>query len=86
MVRFELNLPEKVILRNGDTLATYKLSEISLEYNAGFDEPYATTIGEMYNGGMSIPYTKVEFIHYHTLSKKDTIWRIDVNNLSVRSL
>ena len=35
---------------------------------------------------MSIPYTKVELIHYHTLSKKDTIWKIDVNDLSVRSL
>ena len=39
----------------------------------------------MYNR-ISIPYTKVELIHYHTLSKKDTIWKIDVNNLSVRSL
>ena len=35
---------------------------------------------------MSIPYTKVELIHYHTLSKKNTIWKIDMNNLSVRSL
>ena len=40
----------------------------------------------MYNGTTSIPYTKVELIHYHTLSKKDIIWKIDVNNLSVRSL
>ena len=35
---------------------------------------------------MSIPYTKVELIHYHTLSKKDTVWKIGVSNLSVRSL
>ena len=48
-------------------------------------ELYATTIGEMYNTDMSIPYTKVELIHYHTLPKKDTIWKIDVNNLSVCS-
>ena len=34
----------------------------------------------------SIPYTKVESIHYKTLSKKGTIWKIDVNNLSVSSL
>ena len=40
----------------------------------------------MYSGTTSIPYTKVELIQYHTLSKKDTIWKIDVNNLSVRSL
>ena len=59
---------------------------MSLEYDAIFDEPYATTIGEMYTGTTSIPYTKVTSIHYQTLSKKDTTWKIDVNNLSVRSL
>ena len=51
-----------------------------------FDESYATAICEMYTGTMSIPYTKVTSIHYKTLSKKDTTWKIDVNNLSVRSL
>ena len=56
-----------------------------LEYDAIFDEPYATTIGEMYTGTTSIPYTKVTLIHYQTLSKKDTTWKIDVNNLSSRS-
>ena len=40
----------------------------------------------MYAGTTSIPYTKVTSIHYQTLSKKDTTWKIDVNNLSVRSL
>ena len=30
-------------------------------------------------------YTKVTSIHYQTLSKKDTTWEIDMNNLSVRS-
>ena len=57
-----------------------------MEYDATFDKPYATTIGEMYTGTTSIPYTKVTSIHYQTLSKKDTTWKIDVNNLSVRSL
>ena len=77
---------EKVILCTRDTTATYKLSDISLEYDAIFDELYATTIGELYAGTTSIPYTKVTSIHYQTLSKKDTTWKIDVNNLSVRSL
>ena len=86
IVRLELNSSEKVILCTGDTSATYKLSDISLEYDAIFDEPYATTIGEMYTGTTSIPYTKVTSIHYQTLSKKDTTWKIDVNNLSVRSM
>ena len=86
IVRLELNSLEKVILCTGDTSATYKLSDISLEYDAIFDEPYDTTIGEIYTGTTSIPYTKVTSIHYQTLSKKDTTWKIDVNNLSVHSL
>ena len=86
IIRLELNSLEKVILCTGDTNATYKLSDISLEYDAIPDKPYATSIGEMYTGTTSIPYTKVTSIHYQTLSKKDTTWKIDVNNLSVRSL
>ena len=86
IVRLELTSSEKVILCTGDTNATYKLSDISLEYDAIFDEPCATTIGEMYNGTMSIPYTKVTSIHYHLLKKEDATWKINVNNLSVRSL
>ena len=65
IVKLELNFSEKVVLCTGDTSATYKLSNISLEYDAIFDEPYATTIGEMYTGTKLIPYTKVELIHYH---------------------
>ena len=73
IVRLELSSSEKVVLCTGDTSATYKLSNISLEYDAIFDETYATTIGEMYARTTSIPYSKVEFIYYHTLSKKDNI-------------
>ena len=35
---------------------------------------------------MLIPYTKVISIHYQSLSKKDIFWKIEVNNLPVRSL
>ena len=59
---------------NGDTSATYKLSDVSLEYDAIFDEPYPTTLGELYAGTTSISHTKVTSIHYQTLSKKDTTW------------
>ena len=86
IVRLELNSSEKVILCTGDTSATYKLSNILLNHDAIFDEPYATSIGDIYTGTMSIPYTKVTTIHYQTLSKNDTTRKIDVNNLSVRSL
>ena len=42
IVRLELNSSEKVILCTGDTSATYRPSDISLEYDAIFDESYAT--------------------------------------------
>ena len=83
ILRLALSSSEEVILCPGNTYAKYKLSDISLKYDAIFDEPYATTIGEMY-AGTSIPYTKVTSIHFQALSKKDTAWKIDVNNLSVR--
>ena len=86
IVRLELNSSEKVVLCTGDTLATYNISDISLEYDAIFDETYATTIGEMYNGTTSMRYTKVKLIYYQALPKKDTTWKINVNNLSVCSL
>ena len=40
----------------------------------------------MYTGTITILYTKVTSIHYQTLSKKDTTWKMDVNNISVHSL
>ena len=86
VVRLELNSSKKVILCNGDTSTTYKLSDISLEYDAIFDEPYATSIGETYTKTTSILYTKVILIHYQTPFKIDTTWKIHVNNLSVRPL
>ena len=39
IVRLEVISSEKLILCSGDTAATYKLSDISLEYDAIFDEP-----------------------------------------------
>ena len=61
IVRLELSSSEKVILCPGDTNATYKLLDISLEYDAIFDEPYTTSIDEMYTGTTSILYTKVHY-------------------------
>ena len=85
-IRIELNLAKNVLFCTGDTNATYKISDIYLEYDEIFDYPYATGIGEMYIGTMSITYIKVTSIHYQKLSKKDTVLIIDLNNLSVRSL
>ena len=85
IVRLESSSVENVILCTGDANVKYKLLDILLEYDAIFDEPYAKSIGEMF-AGTSILYTKVTSIHYQTLSKKKTTWKIDVNNLSVYSL
>ena len=85
IVRLESSSVENVILCTGDANVKYKLLDTLLEYDAIFDEPYAKSIGEMF-AGTSILYTKVTSIHYQTLSKKKTTWKIDVNNLSVRSL
>ena len=54
IVRLELNSSEKVILCTGDTSATYKLLDISLEDDAIFEKPYATAIGELFAGATSI--------------------------------
>ena len=58
IVSLKLDSSEKVILCTGDTSATYKLSDISLENDAIFDKPYATTIGQLYAGTTSIQDTK----------------------------
>ena len=58
-----------------------RTSDIILEYDAIFDDPYATNIGETFIRELPIPYTKVTSIHYQALSKKDIVWKIDVNNL-----
>ena len=48
IVGIELNSSEKGILCSGDNAATCKLSDISLEYDAIFDETHATIIGDWY--------------------------------------
>ena len=85
-IKIKLNSAENVLLCTGDTNATYKLSDISLEYDVILDGPYATAIGEMYTEKTSMHYIKVTLFHYQTLSKKDTTWKIEGDNLSVRSL
>lgn len=51
-----------------------------------FDKHYTVKIGELYHGTASILYTKATSIYCQTLSKKDTTWKIDVNNVVVCSL
>ena len=85
IARLELNSAEKIQSANGDTAATYKISDIALEYDAIFDLDYAAMFENLYSE-TSIPYTKVTAVHHQALSKKNENWKIDTNNLSVRSL
>ena len=57
-----------VIWCNKDTAATYKLSDILLEYDSILDEHYAITIDGLNAGTTSIPHAKVKSIHFKTLS------------------
>ena len=86
IVRLEINYSEKLVLCSSDTAATYKLSDISVDYVGKFDESYAAMIGELYAGTTPIPYSQVKSIHCQALLKKHTNWKSDINNLSVHSL
>ena len=70
----------------GGNNAIYKISGISFEYDAIFDDPYAISIREAYIRELPIPNAKITLIHYQALSKKNIVWKIDVNNFSVQSL
>ena len=85
IARLELNSAKKILLASGDTAATYKISDIALEYDVIFDLDYAAVFENLYSE-TSIPYTKVTAVHHQALSKKNENWKIDINNLSVRSL
>ena len=86
IVRLEINYSEKLVLCSSDTAATYKVSDISVDYIGKFDERYAAMIGELYAGTIPIPYSQVKSIHCQALLKKHTNWKSDINNLSVHSL
>ena len=57
-ITIESNSAKEVILCTVDTNAVYKISDIVLEYDAIFDDPYATIVREAYIREMSIPYSK----------------------------
>ena len=71
-IRINLNSAKTVLLCTGDTNAIYRISDFFLEYDTKFDDPYATSIGEMYIR-MSVPCTKVTSTHYESLKKKHSL-------------
>ena len=66
IARLELNSAEKILLASGDTAATFKISDIALEYDAIFDLDYAAMFENLYSE-TAIPYTKVTAVHHQAL-------------------
>lgn len=58
IVSLELNSSENVIVWSGDTAASYKFKDISLEYDTLFGKCYAKKIGDLYVGRKSAQYTQ----------------------------
>ena len=65
-----------MILYSEGTVATYKLLDISLEYDGIFQEPHSIRVLELYTGTTAISYTKLTSIHYETLSKKTPLGKL----------
>ena len=73
IIMIKLYSAKEVILCTRVTNAIYKILDIILEYDAIFDDPYATGIREACIREMSILYKKVTSIHYQRFSKKDIV-------------
>ena len=54
-ITIELNPAKEVVLCTGDTNKIYKISDIILEYDAIFDNPYATCVTETCTREFQIP-------------------------------
>ena len=70
VVRITLAPASKVLLATGDTAATYKLTDICLEFDKLIDMELASSIRQNYEVGYDIPFDKRTRIHYERLSKK----------------
>ena len=86
VVRLTLAPASKVLLATGDPDATYKLTDICLQFDKIIDMELASSIRQNYEVGYDIPFDKRTRIHYETLSKKDTIWKLKIDSLTAASL
>ena len=86
VVRITLASPSKVLLITGDKDATYKITDICLEFDKIIDMELASTIKQNYEIGYDIPFDKITRIHYEKLSKKDTIWKLKIDSITASSL
>ena len=86
VTRITLADANKVVLATGDADATYKISDICLEFDKVIDIELASNIRQNYELGYDIPFDKITRIHYERLSKKDTIWKLKIDSITAASL
>ena len=86
VVRITLAPASKVLLVTGDPEATYKLTDICLEFDKIINMELASRIRQNYEVGYDIPFDKRTRINYERLSKKDTIWKLKIDSLTASSL
>ena len=80
----KLNKPEKVMLCSGDTLASYTISDIALDYDAIFNAQYTEKVSRAQQES-SYAYTRIKRLLYQILAKKDHLWLLDLK-LQTKSL
>ena len=76
----------KVLLATGDPDASYKITNICLEFDKIIDMNLASSIRESYDDGYNIPFDKVTRVRYDKLSKKEICWPLTINSVSAKSL
>ena len=86
VARITLASPSKVLLVKDDTAATYKITDICLEFDKIIDVELASTIKQNYEIGYDIPFDKITRLHYEKLSKKDTVWKLKIDSITTASL
>ena len=86
VVRITLAPASKVLLATGEPDATYKLTDICLEFDKIIDMELASSIRQNYEVGYDIPFDTRIRIHYERLSKKDTIWKLKIDSLTASNL
>ena len=69
-IHITLASASKVLLATGDPDATYKITDICLEFDKIIDKNLASSIKQEYDNGYYIPFDKVTRVRYEKLSKK----------------
>ena len=78
----EFNSNDKVILASGDTNASYRLTNISLEYDIVTDHELARQMRTQYSSKTAVYYDRIQRQEIKHLNKQHTIWNFTLNNIT----